>query len=138
MFSKYKNVFFNGQEKIIKTKIRIITPPENLLEDNLIVQGNNINNIRNLKNYQHDQLKIQLNSPINNKNDYCLTPHTNETRDNNKKRGKINKSESITNSNMNTNPSTICKADSLTNNIDNFQILSKDNSIPNVLFIFLI
>lgn len=103
----------------------------------MIVQGNNINHLKNLKNYKNEGLNIQIKSPNNINSNNLQNPSLNETSENKKKISVI-KSESITNSNMNTNPSTIHKSDSLTHNFQNYQIFSKDKSTTNVKFRYLI
>jgi len=103
----------------------------------MIIQGNNINNLINLKTYKNEGLNIQIKSPNNVNPNNMQTPSINELSEN-KKRMSVIKSESITNSNMNTNPSTIHKSDSLTHNFQNFQIFSKDKSTKNVIIGYLI
>lgn len=138
LFSKYKNVDFQEIKKSKKSTKRIINA-ENYLENNMIIQGNNIHNLKNLKNYKNDSLCIQIKSPNNLKADYLNTVNT-ESSNNIKRNALFDKSNSITNSNINTNPSTIHKSDILNNNfqIKNVHLLSKANKKTNVKYLYLI
>lgn len=93
---------------------------ENYIEKNMIMQGNNINNLRNLKNsknFKNENLNINIKSP-NNQEPGLINSYKNDDISHKKKNNPlVNKSESI--SNMNTNPSTVQKIDTLTNNLEN-------------------
>lgn len=136
MFSKYKNkIFKEPTKKIIKSKIRILTN-EDYLDHNMIVQGNNINDLMNLKNFKNENLLIKIKSPNDEKPGKIISFNGNENIENKKFPISSNKSQSITNSNLNTNPSTVHISDSLTQNFqiknDNFLSASKEKSVANV------
>ncbi len=94
----------------------------------MILQGNNINNLMNLKNFKNENLNLEIISP-NTEKPGKIIPFNG-----NKNNLFIKNSESITNSNLNTNTSTIHKSDSLTQNfqVKNNILISKEKTLENV------
>lgn len=117
------------EEKEIETHKIKLTGSKDYIENNLIIQGNNINNMRNLKNFKNENALVELKSPRNKmKKDFIAS--NNESHEEIKKNLFYDKSNSITNSNINTNPSSVYKSDSIKHNFQ--QGLIKDKSLKHV------
>ena len=133
MFSKYKNVLFDDNKKTKEYLDIKIIKSEDYLENNVIIQGNNIHNMKNLKNFKNENTNIIFKSPINKKQDQILSDD--ELNEDIKKHLFYDKSNSITNSNTHTNPSTVYKSDSIKHNFQ--QGLAKDKPNKHVKYFIL-
>lgn len=90
--------------------ISIADTYNNALNNNIMI-GSNYKNLKNLKILKDETQAVSVKSPNNLKLE--ITNINNDSHDIKKKSIFTDKSNSITNSNMNTNPSTIYKSDSL-------------------------
>jgi len=133
LISKYKNLEYDKTNKIENHKIKIIKT-EKYLENNIIIQGNNVNNMKNLKNFKNDNENIIIKGTKDLKQDKTIT--INEPIKDTKKQLFLDKSNSITNSNNRTNPSTIYKSDSIKQNFQ--QCLAQDKSNKNVKYFYIL
>lgn len=90
-------------------------------------------NLKNLKKYKDENLINEPNSLLNEGKYTEINNNLNEFSDKRKNIPFIEKSNSITNSYMNTNPSLVCNNNDSINN----QNLIKNFKVTNVIFIFI-
>jgi hypothetical protein len=133
LISKYKKLVCDKTNKIENPKIKIIKT-EKYFENKITIQGNNVNNMKNLKNFKNVNEIIIIKGIKDLKQDKMIT--NNEPIEDTKKQLFLDKSNSITNSNNRTNPSTVYKSDSIKHNFQ--QCLAQDKSNKNVKYFYIL